>query len=103
MRNIVPPQSEDQPVFKILKIRPTKPDGAIKAYADIEVQELTICGLKIIQKKTGGHFVGWPASRSPGKNGAADKWFPVVECKEPLQSHIANSVLEEARNQGVIL
>ena len=103
MNNVIALQSANQPVFKILKIRSTKSDGAIKGHADIEVQELTICGLKIIQNKTGGHFVGWPANRYPGKNGAADKWFPVVECKEPLQSHIAKSVLEEARKQGVIL
>src|SRR5262245_25227640 len=97
MKNVIALQSPTQPDFIILKIRQSpKTDGTVKAYVDIQVHDVIIYGLKIIENKKGGHFVGWPANKG------ANKWFPVVECKEPSQSHIAKSVLEEARRQGAI-
>jgi hypothetical protein len=97
MTNVVPLHSSNQSIF-VLRVRPSpKPEGAVRAYADIQYHSATIKGLSIVQDNNGGYFVGFPSN--VGKNG---KRFPIVEFSEPERSLIERLVIDAAKAAELI-
>jgi len=81
---------------KIYPFEPGAPEPALRAYAEITLNDaLVIKGIKIFVRKNGGMFIGFPAQ--PGKD---DTWHDLVVPKsDAVKKSIRDAVIEAYKRE----
>ena len=80
--------------IEVLSIRRLdKPDTTVKAYVDLRIGGVTVCGVKIIQQNGKPAWLAMPGLKT--NHG----WSNTVELSKPLRERVTEVVLE-AWEQG---
>jgi hypothetical protein len=85
--NAVVPQS--QPEIRLIDIREAPGATAVRAFATVQVGELTLYGCKVVQQAGQAPWVALPDRKAEGERG----WFPVVKATPLLRKRIEDVVL----------
>ena len=82
--------------IKLLSLRRVDHAGSLRAYADVRVNDITICDCRLIQQ------VGQRAYLSGPQKQVGDRWIPLVKMPTALREEVQRVVLLEAERDGVV-
>lgn len=88
----------DEPQIAVLRLQPTKKDGTVKAFIDVEIPGFgTIVDCKIVQQNGQTAWLGMPAKSWMGTDGKT-KYAALVNLVEPLKTRVQAAALAAWRN-----